>query len=206
MTSPQTHALLRSLMDQKIFVRPDTIARLPAEHAQGLREPLDLARLLLQPLSRAPAPMLEFWANHPRGYAAVTTHRHGYEAGTQQVGHKVLDAVAWVSARRLIRDPRLAWPLAYLLDHLLGSDGRPGERWLSDGEGRSSAWQAVGQRVQRQHRLGYGPENALDDPHAYLAWGMRAFLDDRRSLNVADPGLERLLATTVFDARFWQRA
>jgi len=96
--------------------------------------------------------------------------------------------------------------VANLFDHLLGSDGDPDGLWLSDGGGRNAAWQEIGARIERQRALGYAPPAVAGNPHDYLAWGLRVFLADRPQLNVADPGLERLLATTVFDAPFWQVA
>jgi hypothetical protein len=96
--------------------------------------------------------------------------------------------------------------VANLLDHLLGSDGRDGGPWLSEGSGRSPAWQEVAERLQRQFHLGYGPEEIQDRPQAYFAWGLRTYLTDRQALNVLDPGLERLLRTTIMDSQFWTKA
>jgi hypothetical protein len=131
--------------------------------------------------------------------------RHGYAPGVQPVGRRSYDGVAWVAARRLLAEPGLAGPLAGLLDHLLGSDGQPDGPRLSDGAGRNAAWADAGQRLRRQFGLGYAPPQAAAAPDLYFAWGLRAFLLDAPALNVVDPGLERLLRTTVFDSRFWQR-
>lgn len=206
MTSADADALLRTLLRQKVHIRPNTVARLPGSQSQRLRSPLDLGRLALRPLRAAPVPLLQLWAKHARGHVAISPHRHGYVAGAQVVGRYSLDGVAWVSAQSLLHDPLLAWPLAALLDHLLGCDGDPAGSWLSDGSGRTAHWQPVGQRLRRQFELGYGPPGATADPRAYFAWGLRSYLSDRRSLSVADPGLERILATTVFDVHFWRQA
>jgi hypothetical protein len=131
--------------------------------------------------------------------------RHSYAPGLQPVGRRELDGVAWVSARRILAEPGLASPLAGLLDHLLGSDGAPGGPTLSDGAGRSAAWAEVSHRLLRQFSLGYAPPEAAATADSYFAWGLRAFLADAPGLGVVDPGLERLLRTTLFDNTFWQR-
>lgn len=206
MTSPEAQTALRKLLRDKVHVQRGTVARLSSVQAERLRSPLDLARLLLYPLSAAPAALLGFWADHPRGHAVVNPQREGYEPGRQPVGRYEMDGVAWVAARRVLQEPQLALPVAHLLDHLLGSEGETGGPWLSDGPGRSPAWADVAMRLQREFKLGYAPGEAATDPHLYFAWGLRTYLADRTSLNVADPGLERLLRTTVFDPAFWRRA
>jgi len=206
MTTREHHLLLRALLRDKTYVRPGTLARLPSAQSQQLRSPLDLGRRLLEPLGPCPLPLLQFWARHPRGYAAINPQRHEYRPGRQPVGRRQLDGVAWVSARALLADPGLAGPVVHLLDHLLGSDGELGGPRLSDGAGRSTAWQEVADRLLRQFQLGYAPDGAADDPSRYFAWGVRGYLARRQELNTADPGLERLLRTTLFDASFWQRA
>lgn len=206
MSTSATHAALRALLRDKVHIRPDTLARLPTHQAARLRSPLDLGRLLLAPLGRAPVEMLDFWLSHPRGHVVVNPLRHGYTPGVQPVGRRAHDGVAWVAARRMLAEPGLAGPLAALLDHLLGSDGAPDGLPLSDGAGRNAAWAEVGQRFQRQFQLGYAPAEAAASPSLYLAWGLRAYLSDAPGLSVVDPGLERLLRTTLFDGKFWQRA
>ncbi|MFZ2520411.1 MAG: hypothetical protein WA089_17065, partial [Anaerolineae bacterium] len=68
-------------------------------------------------------------------------------------------------------------------------------------------WQAVGQRIASLARLGYDPQPAASgDPHAYLAAGLALFIADRAALNVQDPKLERLLATTLLHEGFCRRA
>jgi hypothetical protein len=205
MSTPETDAALRALLREKVHIQPGTLARLPTHQAARLRGPLDLGRLLLAPLDRAPVELLRFWVGHPRGHAVINPLRHSYAPGLQPVGRRELDGVAWISARHLLAEPGLAGPLAGLLDHLLGSDGEPGGPNLSDGAGRSAAWAEVGHRLLRQFSLGYAPPEAAATADRYFAWGLRAFLADAPGLGVADPGLERLLRTTLFDSMFWQR-
>lgn len=206
MSDPYTDIVLRALLRDKIHVQPGALARLPSPEAARLRSPLDLGRLLLAPLGHAPLELLDFWMKHPRGHAVINPQRHEYVPGDQPVGRRRYDGVAWVAARRVLAEPGLAAPLAGLLDHLLGSDGQQDGPRLSDGAGRNAAWAEVGQRLQRQFDLGYAPPEVAAAPGLYFAWGIRAFLSDPAALSVVDPGLERLLRTTLFDSRFWQRS
>lgn len=205
MSTSETHALLRSLLRDKVHVQPGTLSRLPTQQTARLRSPLDLGRLLLTPLEQAPAELLRFWLEHPRGHAVINPLRHGYAPGVQPVGRRQRDGVAWIAAARLLAEPGLTQPLTGLLDHLLGSDGQQDGPRLSDGAGRNAAWAEVGQRLQRQFNLGYAPPEAAASPHDYFSWGLRAYLDNARGLSITDPGLERLLRTTLFDTLFWQR-
>ena len=206
MTLPDPDFVQRALLRDKIHVRPETLARLPTAQSARLRSPLDLARILLQPLQRAPLAMLDWWRLHPRGHVVIGPVETGYVPGPQPVGRRTLDCVAWVTATEMLSGEDLPVAVANLFDHLLGSDGEPGGLWLSDGGGRNAAWLEVGERVQRQFVLGYAPEPAGRASRSYLAWGIRMFLTQRQVLNHTDPGLERLLATTLFDPVFWQRA
>ena len=206
MTSTPSQAALRALLRDKVHILPNTLARLPTQQSQQMRSPLDLGRRLLQPLESFPAAFLHFWAVPPRGHAVISPDRYGYRAGLQPVGRHELDGVAWVSAQRLLDEPGLAEPIAHLFDHLLGSAGRPDGPWLSDGAGRNAAWSDVSQRLQRQAGLGYAPPETRSSSHSYFAWGLRSYWLDRQGLNVIDPGLERLLTTTLFSAEFWRSA
>ena len=206
MTSTESQLALRALLRDKVHILPNTLARLPTQQSQQMRSPLDLGRRLLKPLAPLPAALLRFWAVHPRGHAVISTEGYGYQSGLQPVGGYELDGVAWVSARRLLDEPGLAEPIAHLLDHLLGSDGQPDGPWLSDGAGRNAAWGDVSYRLQRQAGLGYAPPEATASAHSYFAWGLRTYLLDRQSLNTIDPGLARLLTTTLFSAVFWRTA
>lgn len=204
MTSTESQAALRAVLRNKIHILPNTLARLPTHQAQPMHSPLDLGRQLLQPLAACPAALARFWADHARGHVVIGPYRHGYQPGLQTVGKHELDAVAWVSARRMLDEPGLAEPVIHLLDHLLGSDGLPDGSWLSDGAGRSEAWRDVASRLQRQASLGYASAEATATARSYFAWGMRSYLLDRQSLNTIDPGLERLLSTTLFNPDFWR--
>lgn len=204
MSTPENQTVLRALLREKVHSQPGTLARLPSGQAERLASPLELGRLALAPLSRAPLELLAFWQTHPRGHLAINPLRHAYVAGMQPVGRRDYDGVAWLAAPRLLAEPGLASPLANLLDHLLGSDGQPGGLRLSDGGGRTAAWADVGQRLSHQFSLGYAPPEAAGSPAAYFAWGLAGYLAAAPSLNRVDPGLERLLRSSVFNSQFWR--
>ena len=198
-------ATLRGLLREKVLVRPETLARLPTGTADRLRSPLDLGRALLASLQGCPLEMLEWWLKQPRGFAIIGPTESGYREGVQQVGRRTADGAAWIRASDALSGT-LPASLAHLFDHLLGSDGDPGGLWLSDGGGRSPLWRDTGLRIGRQFTLGYAPGSTVQSRRDYLAWGLATFLAQRADLNMTDPGLERLLATTLFDAAFWRRA
>lgn len=206
MSTAEANTVLRALLREKIHVQANVLARLPSAEAAALHSPLDLGRLLLAPLATAPLGLLRFWADHARGHAVIAATQHGYVAGWQQVGKLRYDAVAWVAARRLLHETGLAAPLAALFDHLLGSDAATDGPRLSDGVGRNTAWAEVGRTLAQQATLGYAPAAVAATPAAYFAWGMAAYWQDARALSVQDPGLERLLRTTVFSETFWEHS
>lgn len=194
--SHESAAALRRLLLDKVHVEPAVGAG-----RAGTPTPLALSRQLLRPLHTAPAGLLECWARCPRGHAVISAAREGYQPGEQAVGRRRLEAVAWVHVDSLAGAARLAAPLAALFDHLLGSDAAAHGPRFSDGFGRSAAWAEAAGALLRQFALGYAP--GLPSCAAYFAWGLSEFLASPRELQVADPGLERLLRRTVFSASFW---
>lgn len=205
MNTVDTQALLRALLRDKVHVQRGLTARLPSHQIAQWRSPLDLARLALTPLQGAPRELLNFWHMHPRGHVLIAAGMQGYQPGVVRFGRKTCEAAAWLRADVLLRGEGLAAPLAALFDHLLGSDAAADGEPLSAGAGRTPAWQAVGEALQRQHRLGYAPPEAAASADDYFAWGLRLALADPQALSAADPGLERLLRTTLLSAAFWQR-
>jgi len=68
------------------------------------------------------------------------------------------------------------------------------------------AWSQFESGVQSCFRAGYGLSPAArSDPKAYLIEGVAHFLADRRSLNLNDPRLEKLLAATLFNQASYLR-
>ena len=188
-------AALHRLLTDKLHVLPGARRRSPGELLSALVDFFD-------PL---PTSLLRWWAEHPRGHVVVSdADPDGYVAGPQAEGSNALENVVWLSAETAGNRSLLLAETAYLLDHLLGCHGETGGLWLSDGGGLTDAWRQVGQRLHKNFTLGYAPDAAAVDPHAYFSWGLTAYLLDPRTLNVIDPLLERLLRTTILSDDFWR--
>ncbi|MER2599733.1 MAG: hypothetical protein ABTQ73_09445 [Caldilineales bacterium] len=202
MNTTDIQPVLRALLRDKVHVQRGLTARLPSRQADYLHSPLDLARLALMPLQTAPVALLTFWLTLPRGHVLINATEQDYQPGTVHFGRNQYQAAAMLKADALLRGEGLALPLATLFDHLLGSTGTAQGEWLSAGAGCTPAWQAVGQALQRQHALGYAPPEVAGKTAAYFAWGLRLALANPQTLSATDPGLARLLRTTVLDAHF----
>lgn len=205
---------LRQLLHEHIHLAPTAWTQAAAPVRARFSSPFEPAQRLAQALARLPAPLLEWWAALPGGHLLIGA-QGSYRsdpiflrpddphprAGVAQIALADLsnpagglgDAWFWV---------------AHLLDHHLGCLGAANGAWLSDGAGITPRWQEVGQRIAGLAQLGYNPRLAASggDPHAYLAAGLALFITDRAALNVQDPKLERLLATTLLHAGFCRRA
>ncbi len=203
----QRAAILKGLQVRKIHVRKHALARVPASIARHFPHPWAPVSALIRFFGLFPDPLLSFWLDHPVGHVVITEGQAGYEPGEVREGKRVLAAVAFVPLASLIGEgehPLLY--IAHLFDHLLGCDGVPEGKWLSEGGGYLPAWQEVGQRLFKQFQLGYAEsEAARSDPRRYFAEGLVAYWQDRQRLRVQDPGLATILRTTLLDANFWRR-
>ncbi len=203
----QRAALLKGLQVRKIHVRKHALARVPREVARHFAHPWAPVSALLTFFGLFPDPLLSFWLDHPAGHIVITATEAGYEPGEVTERGRTLAAVAYIPLTSLIGQGE--HPLifvAHLFDHLLGCDGVPQGRWLSEGGGYLPAWKEVGQRLYKQFTLGYAAsEAARQDPRRYFAEGLVAYWQDRTGLRVQDPGLETILRTTLLDPRFWRR-
>lgn len=187
-------AALQRLLADKLHVSPGA-----SEHSPG-KSLSDLVSCF-RPL---PNLLLRWWADHPRGHVVVDdTAPHGYVAGPQTEGSKTLENVVWLSAEAAGNRSLVLAEAAYLLNHLLGCHGEMGGLWLSDGGGLTDVWSQVGRRLHENFTLGYAPDAAAVDPHTYFSWGLSTYMLDRRTLNMIDPLLERLLRTTILCNDFW---
>lgn len=200
-------ALLRQLQIHKIHIRKHALARVPQRIARHFAHPWEPVSALVRYFSLFPEPLLAFWLDHPAGHVVITADDEGYFPGTVTEGPYTWAGVAYISLPMLVKEGE--HPLIYiahLLDHLLGCDGVEDGQWLSEGGGYLPKWRDVGQRLYRQFQLGYAPtESARANPRRYFAEGIVSYWNDRRGLRVQDPGLEAILRTTLFDARFWRR-
>lgn len=198
----QTHEqLLRTLKRERLHVERRALAESPPAVRHRFAHALAPIELLGERLAPWPAGLLAFWLGAPAGHVILSAGPSAYLPGAVPWHGRELQAVARVSLADLLDDPRgTLEAIAHLVDHLLGSRGAAGGPWLSDGTGATAPLQAVGQRIVGLARLGYGPT----EPRAYFAWAFGGYWLDRRSLNVADPNVERLLRTTLASQAFWE--
>ena len=130
----------------------------------------------------------------------------GYVAGAVTIGERIHTDVARVSLYDLESPLASISVVAQLLDHLLGCNGEPAGKWLSDGGGITPKLVLVGEEINQLFHLGYGiDEEATQDSRSYLARSLAWYIEDRRALNVADPRVERLLKRTLMSDSFWDQ-
>lgn len=198
------HLLERLKMD-RMHVAPRTLDLSPLhlrERFGNIWAPLEELTRRLRPL---PAGLVRYWLAQRGGHVIIVHHPSRYEAGDQPFGSQSLHNVAYVSLSDLASDSIEALVVVgNLLDHLLGSGGEEGP-WLSSGGGTNSPLREVGARIAEYFPLGHGfDEMARTDPNAYFARSLAQYLHDRRSLNAADPLVEKLLRQTLLSDAFWR--
>ena len=201
---------LRQLLHEHIHLTPAAWARAPASLRDRFSSPFEPAQRLAQTLERLPPPLLAWWAGLPDGHILIG-EQGAYTAGRLPDDPHGRVNVAQIALSDLVGPAGSAgdawfW-ISHLLDHHLGCLGAAEGAWLSDGGGINRRWQEAGQRLAALARLGYSPHpDAAAHPRVYLAAGLSLFLTDRAALNVQDPQLERLLATTLLHQGFCRRA
>ncbi len=196
----------RHLLPHHIHLVPDLWRTAPARATGAFPDAFAPAKLVAARCARLPAALLDWWCELPSGHILVTADTSGYTVGELPDEPRRMQHVVQVSLHDVIRPALFFW-LAFLLDHHLGTGGAAAGPWLSDGGGFNARWQEVGQRIQQLADLGYGASaDAINDPHTYFAEGLVTYLEDRRTLNLRDPKLARLLRTTLLDEDFCRRA
>ena len=198
------HLLERLKMD-RLHVAPRTLDLSPVHLRERFRDiwaPLEELARRLRPL---PAGLVRYWLAQRGGHAIIVHHPSRYEVGEQPFGSQSLHNVAYVSLSDLASDSIEALvAVGNLLDHLLGSGGKE-DPWLSSGGGTDTPLREVGARIAEYFPLGYGFDKiACADPNAYFARSLAQYLYDRRSLNAADPLIEKLLRQTLLSDAFWR--
>jgi hypothetical protein len=191
---------LRALERDRLHVERQALAASSPQVRRRFEHAWAPVERLCEMLAAWPAGLLACWLASPHGYVVLTAGASTYVPAAVPWFDRELQAVSRVSLADLLGDGRAGlMVLAHLVDHLLGSHGTPDGPWLSDGAGITARLRAVGEQIARLARLGYGPT----DPHDYFAWAFTSYWLDRRTLNVADPRVERLLQTTLCDEAFW---
>ncbi|MBX3049828.1 MAG: hypothetical protein KF753_00065 [Caldilineaceae bacterium] len=194
----------RLLLQKKIHVDADAYAQssraVQRRFPSGWSAAIETARVL----GSLPEEALLWWAEQHDGHLRLTANGDGY------ADFCVVNGEELVGVADLPMDWLLAEPLQTLasclrpLDHLLGCGCGTGG-WLSDGGGITPRWQQVGRQIVHLFSLGYGrTEASRADPHIYLAQGLALAITNRRTLNAADPKLERLLGASLLSPGFWR--
>lgn len=197
---PGKLALLRALKRERLHIERQALRTSPPAVRQCFAHVWAPADRLLESLAAWPASLLAYWLAAPAGHVVFTAGPSAYLPGPWRWHQDELQAVAQIALGDLLGDARAALiVVAELADHLLGSCGATGGPNLSDGAGATPQLLGVGEHIASLARLGYGPS----EPHAYFAWAFTGYWLDRRALNVADPNVERLLHTTLWNEAFW---
>lgn len=199
-------AAAQRLLPQHIHLVPDLWRTSPDHPTAAFSDPFAPARLVAARCACLPAALLDWWVSLPTGHVLITAHTSGYTIGLLPDEPRPLRHVAQISRHDIVSPVLFVW-LATLLDHHLGTGGAAARPWLSDGGGINARWREVGQRIRQLAGLGYGGSvESPTDPNVYFAQGVATYLENRHSLNVQDPKLERLLHTTLMDEDFCRRA
>ncbi len=185
----------------RIHILPATLAQSPGSVSAALPLPTRLMAATEGLLAPLPAPLIDRWLAAESGHIVIDAYAHNFIAGPNQVHKRVLQDVAWVRASILVEDAAtFLIPAGQLILHLIR------DRWRLEQQPAPAAWVQFWSGVLSCHRAGYAatPE-ARANAGLYLAEGIARWLVDRRSLNLEDPRLEKLLAATLFDAHFYRK-
>ena len=198
---------LRQLITEKMHVEHQALRLSPTAVRRRYDHAWAPVQHMEKVLSPCPEGLLRWWAESPRGHLILTHLPSRYAEGPQAVRKEMVENVAYVCLNDLHRNPQIVLrAVASLLDHLLGSDGAPKGRRLSDGSGVIPALEDVGQKVQEYAALGYLEDVVEEsDSREYFEAAFTLYLTNRRDLKVADPRIEKLLHTTILSESFWRR-
>lgn len=177
--------------------------------------PVRALRLALEEaVAFLPSGLLARLVAHARGYLVVVPQIPAglvprcscYLEGEVVVEGQVFSDVACLLAADLARGEGIAeHELAHLLDHLLGSDGRPGGAYLSEGAGATPALAALGEEIQacyhgrpmERYPRGIGPRD-------YWARAVQRYCRWPQRLRQEDPAAYRFLSGTFLAEAFWE--
>jgi len=208
-------ALLREARRRKKLYPTTAALRLAGLYFAG-HCPVHLLRRALEAVvGFLPIGLLAFWVNHATGHLVVVPQVPPglpprcscYIEGPVSIEGQTFYNTICLLAADLARGEGIAQhELAHLLDHLLGSAGQPGGRYLSEGAGAMPALADLGQRLQSLYqerpRLGY---RAHCGPRSYFARSVQEYCLRPGALEQEDPGMYRFLVDTVLAEAFWKR-
>lgn len=175
---------------------------------RALRKALDEVLFFL------PLPLLVHLVTHTAGYVLVVPH---VPAGLRPRKSCYVEGDVYVEGRTfrntvflLGADLAGGWgvgqhEVAHLLDHLLGSDGRPEGVYLSEGGGTTPFLQELGQELYRLY-LNRPPDGyrAWIGPRGYLARSVQGYVARPEELRGQDPAMYRFLDEVFLSEAFWK--
>jgi len=173
-----------------------------------------LRKALDEVLSFLPPILLAHFVAHPAGYVLVVPHvpaglrprRSCYVEGDLYVEGRIFrNAVFLLGA-----DLAGGWgvgphEVAHLLDHLLGSDGRPEGVYLSEGGGTTPFLRELGRELQTLYRS--RPSGGYRDwigPRGYLARSVQMYAAQPEELRSQDPAMYGFLDEVLLSEAFWK--
>ena len=199
--------ILRAIWRDKMHVEPTALELSPPDVRLRFAHIWEPSQVLSSDLEVFPLGLLRTWQRSARGHLIFTHRATRYQPTAHLWRGRTIEGVCFLSLGDLCGTrQRALLALINLFDHLLGSDAREGQPWLSDGAGINQALHEVGRHFAEVYALGYGKrELGVETAHDYLAHTLWAYLHDPRRLNVLDPLVYRLYQHTLMSEGFWLR-
>lgn len=208
-------ALLREAKRRKKLYPTTAALRLAGLYFAGPSPVHRLRQALEDAVAFLPTGLLMYLTAHASGYLVVApevppglpSRRSCYVEGPVAVEGRTFHNAIFLLAADLARGEGVAQhEVAHLLDHLLGSDGRPGERYLSEGVGATPELVELGQRLlslyRQRPRLGY---RVPCGPRSYFARSVQEYCVRPATLEQEDPEMYRFLNETFLAEAFWSK-
>jgi len=200
-----TPVLLQALWRERFHAEPTCLELSPRRVRERLGTVWDPGHLFLAQIARLPEGMLKLWHDTPRGHLVFTHLPARYAPGPQRWRGRSFEAVCYLRVMDLLDGGEIAFLVfAEFLDHLLGSGAVEGGGRFSEGMGVHSRLAEAASRFARDEALHYGhQELGATSPADYLQRCLWLYLTDERRLNVLDPHIHKLLASTLFQPHVW---
>ncbi len=175
---------------------------------RALRKALDEVLFFL------PSPLLASFVTHTAGYVLVVPHvptglrprRSCYVEGDVYVEGRTFPNAVFLLGVDLAGGRGVGQhEVAHLLDHLLGSDGRPEGAYLSEGGGTTPFLQELGRELYSLYlKRPAGGYRAWIGPRGYLARSVQAYVTRPEELRNEDPAMYGFLDGVLLSEAFWK--
>jgi len=200
-------AVWKSVWRRKLHLEPTALERSPATVRAAYDHGWVASDLLRDTLAPFPTGLLRWWSDLDAGHVVFTHGPSRYCSGISLWRDNAFAGICFLLLGDMLWKPDIAlttW--LCMLDHLLGSRGRPSGERFSDGMGASPRLAEAAQRFARAFALGYGAEEfGRQDAQSYFVLALTLFCVEPKRLAIVDPLTERLLRQSLFAETFWQR-